>query len=63
VRRFKDTKLEDHEDALVIWMGQVIVKNGSASNGIVNKQAKITEQQKGVTNFVYKNWYVFLLQK
>jgi hypothetical protein len=36
-------------------MWQVNVKNGTAADEVIEAQAKVTGQQVGVTNFVYKN--------
>jgi hypothetical protein len=37
--------LEDLEDALVIWIGQINTKNGTAANEVIMKQAKVLGQQ------------------
>jgi hypothetical protein len=44
-------------------MGQVNAKNGTAVDEVVYERAKVTGQQMDVTNFVYKNWYVFCFRK
>jgi hypothetical protein len=49
-------KLQDHVDVLVIWIGQVSAKNGTATDEL-NEQAKVFGQQMSVTNFVYKSWH------
>jgi hypothetical protein len=54
-----DVKLEDLEDALVIGIGQVNVKNGTAIDEVTNEQAKVIGQQMSGANFVHKNCYVF----
>jgi hypothetical protein len=55
----KGAKFRDLEDVLVIWMGQV-----NETDEVVKEQAKVAgQQQMGVTNFVYKNWYVFCFTK
>jgi hypothetical protein len=38
-------------------------KKGTAADEVVKKQAKVTGQQMGVTNFVYKNWDVLSYKK
>lgn len=43
---------------LIIWLGQVNVKNITATYVVINK-AKVLGEQMGVTNFVHKNVYVF----
>jgi hypothetical protein len=52
-------KLEDIVDALVIWIGQVNVKNVTATDEVIKEEAKVIGQQMCVTQFVHKNWYVF----
>jgi hypothetical protein len=52
-------KVEDLEDVLIIWIGQVNVKNGTAADEVIKEQAKVTGQQMSVTNSVHQNWYVF----
>jgi hypothetical protein len=36
----KGAKFEDNEDVFVIWMGQVNVKNGSATDTVIKEQAE-----------------------
>jgi hypothetical protein len=55
VKWLKVAKLEDLEDELIIWTGQVNEKNGTATNEVVEEQAKVLEQQTNLTNFVHKN--------
>jgi hypothetical protein len=50
----KGEKLEDPEDALVIWVGQMNVKNKTATVEVINEQAKVSDQQMSVTNFAQK---------
>jgi hypothetical protein len=45
----KGAKLEDLEDALVIWIGQVDTNNETATDGVVKEQAKILRKQMSVT--------------
>jgi hypothetical protein len=54
VKWLKGAKLEDLADALVIWIWQVNVKNGKATDEIIKEQVKLLGQQMSVTNFVYK---------
>jgi hypothetical protein len=54
VKWLKCAKLEDLEDALVIWNGGV-VKNGTATDEFIKEQAKILGQQMSVTNVIHKN--------
>jgi hypothetical protein len=44
-------------------MGQMNVKNRTATEHVVKEQAKVIGQQISVTNFVYRNWYVFCSKK
>jgi hypothetical protein len=44
-------------------VGQVNVKNGTATDTVVKEQVKVIEEQMSGTNFVYKNWYVFCSKK
>jgi hypothetical protein len=55
VTLFKGTKFEDIEDASVIWMGQVNVKNGTATDEVIKEEVKAVGQQ--MTNWLYKHWY------
>jgi hypothetical protein len=52
VKWLKRAKHQDAEDALIIWIGQVNAKNGTATDDIIKEQAKIIGQQTGVTNYV-----------
>jgi hypothetical protein len=36
------TQPEDLEDALVTWIGQVNVKNGTATDGVIKEEPKVT---------------------
>jgi hypothetical protein len=47
--------LEDLENTVVIWTGQVNVKNGTATDEVTDEQVKILGRQMSVTNSVYKN--------
>jgi hypothetical protein len=40
VKWLKGTKLE-LEDALVVWIGQVNAKNGTAADEVIKEQAKV----------------------
>jgi hypothetical protein len=51
------------EDASVIWIQQVNVKNGEATGEDIKEQEKVFGQQISVTNFVQKSWYVFCSRK
>jgi hypothetical protein len=55
----KNAKLENPEDALVIWPGQVKRKNDTATVEVIKEQAKVCRQYMSVANFIHKNWYVF----
>jgi hypothetical protein len=46
----KTAKHQDIEDTLIIWIGQVNVKNGTAADEVTKKQVKVNAQQMGVTN-------------
>jgi hypothetical protein len=46
---------EDPEDALVIWIGQVNVRNGTAADEVIKKQVKVIGQKLGMRNFVYSS--------
>jgi hypothetical protein len=59
VTRLKGTKFKDHEDALVIRIGQVNVKNGTASHEVVKEKVKVIGQQMGVTNSGYRTGTYF----
>jgi hypothetical protein len=54
VKWLKATKLEDLEDMLGIWIGQVNMKNGAATDEVIKEQVEVPEQQISVTHFVYK---------
>jgi hypothetical protein len=58
MRRLKGAKLEEHA-----WMEQVNVKNVTEMDEVVKELVKVIGQQMVVTNFVYKNWYVFCSKK
>jgi hypothetical protein len=51
----KGVELEDLEETLVIWTGQVSAKNVTATYEVIKAQAKVCGQQMSVTNFVHKN--------
>lgn len=55
----KGAKTEQLEDVLVIWIGQVHLKNKTATHDFIKEQAEVHGQQIRVTNFVYKKRYVF----
>jgi hypothetical protein len=57
---FKGAKLEDLEDALVIFIEQVNVLSGAVTNDLIKEHVEILVQQMSVTNFVHRNWYLFL---
>jgi hypothetical protein len=60
----KSAEIEDLEDVLVIWLGQMNAKNGVAISKVTKEHVKVIELQISVINFVHKNWYVCsLLQK
>jgi hypothetical protein len=50
----QETNLED---------GRRMQKMEQYTDEIVKKQAKVTGEQMGVTNLVYKNWSVFYSRK
>jgi hypothetical protein len=53
----KGVKIEDLEDVLVIWVGQVNGKNAAATDEIMSiKGTSKTGQQMSVTVSVHKNW-------
>lgn len=39
---------------LGIWIGQVNMKNGAATDEVIKEQVEVPEQQISVTHFVYK---------
>jgi hypothetical protein len=50
----KGGKLQDLDDTLVTWIGQVNVKNGTAIDEVIKEQEKILGQQMTVTDFLHK---------
>jgi hypothetical protein len=60
---FKGAKLEDLEDALVIFIEQVNVLSGAVTNDLIKEHVEILVQQMSVTNFVHRNWYLFCSKK
>jgi hypothetical protein len=58
VKRLKGAKHEDLEDALIIWIGQVNARNGTATDGVIKQQAKVIGQRMGVKNFVYSSGWL-----
>jgi hypothetical protein len=50
-------KIEDLEDASVIWTGQVNAKNRTATDEVVEEQVKVPGQQMSGTSFVNKNYF------
>jgi hypothetical protein len=62
LKLLKGAKLEDLEDALVIRIGQVHTRNGTATAEVM-EQVNVSGQQMNLTNFVHKSWYVFCYKK
>jgi hypothetical protein len=52
-------KLEDFEDVLDIWIGQLNVRNGTAADEVIKEQMTVLGQQMNVTDIVHINCYVF----
>jgi hypothetical protein len=52
VKWLKGAKLVDIQDALIIWIGQVNTKNGTASDEVLGTWMS-------VTNFVHRNYVLF----
>jgi hypothetical protein len=52
-------ELEDLEDVLVIWIGQMHTNSETATDEVIKEHGKGLGEQMSVTNFVQKNLYVF----
>lgn len=50
------TKFEDLEDALVIWLGQVNVKNETSTDEVIKEEVKAAGQQMSLANCSYRHW-------
>ena len=58
VKRIKTTKLEDLEDALYIWIKQMIAKNATITRDIIRKLANIFGQKVNITFFECRSSYL-----
>jgi hypothetical protein len=54
----KGARLDDLKDALDIWIWQVNVNNGTATDEVIKEQVKVLGQQMSVKSFEHKKWYV-----
>jgi hypothetical protein len=62
VKWLKDAKPEGLKDVLVMCIGQMNAKNGTATDEIIEKRAKVHGQQMGITDSTQKNGMYFALK-